>query len=73
MLIIPADKNKANDYLLRLAKHFQEKMKKAQTYPINNRGNQFKQSIRFNPPPLDLKSIHNHSENPQRKSPRIKY
>lgn len=39
MIIIPANINKANEYLLRLAKLFQEKMKNAQTYSINNRGN----------------------------------
>ena len=72
MIIIPANINKANEYLLRLAKLFQEKMKNAQTYSINNRGNQFKQSIKFNPPPLDLKSINNHSGNSKKRTPRIK-
>ena len=72
MLIIPADKNKANDYLLRLAKYFQQKMKLAQTHSINNRGNQFKQSIKFDPPPLNLKSGSNYPRTPQKRSPRIK-
>ncbi len=72
MLIIPADKNKANDYLLRLAKHFQEKMKMAQTHSINNPGNSFKQSIKFTPPPLDSRSRNNYSGNSPKRSPRIK-
>lgn len=72
MLIIPADKNKANDYLLRLAKYFQQKMKMAQAHSINNHGNQFRQSIKFNPPPLDLNSINNHSGNSKKRTPRIK-
>jgi len=72
MLIIPADKNKANNDLLRLAKFFQQKMKTAQTYPINKHGNQFRQSIKFDPPPLDLKSKNNHSGKIRKKSQNIK-
>lgn len=72
MLIIPADKNKANKYLLRLAKFFQQKTKTTQTYPMNNRRNHFKQSIKFNPPPLDLDSRNKHLGNSQNRSSRIK-
>ena len=72
MIIIPANINKANEYLLRLAKLFQQKMKTEQTNSNNNRGKQFKQSIKFNPPPLDLNSINNHSGNSKKRTPRIK-
>ena len=72
MVIIPANINKANEYLLRLAKLFQQKMKTEQTNSNNNRGKQFKQSIKFNPPPLDLNSINNHSGNSKKRTPRIK-
>ncbi len=72
MIIIPANINKANEYLLRLAKLFQEKMKNAQTYSINNRGNQFKQSIKFNPPPLDLSFRNNNSGKTRNRSQNIK-
>lgn len=72
MIIIPANINKANEYLLRLAKLFQEKMKNAQTYSINNRGNQFKQSIKFNPPPLDLSFRNNNSGKTRSRSQNIK-
>ena len=72
MIIIPANINKANEYLLRLAKLFQQKMKTEQTYANNKRGNQFRQSIKFNPPPLDLNSINNHSGNSKKRTSRIK-
>ena len=72
MVLIPANINKANEYLLRLAKLFQQKMKTEQTNSNNNRGSQFKQSIKFNPPPLDINSINNHSGNSKKRTPRIK-
>lgn len=72
MIIIPANINKANEYLLRLAKLFQQKMKTEQTYANNKRGSQFRQSIKFNPPPLDINSINKHSGNSKKRAPRIK-
>lgn len=52
MLIIPANINKANEYLLRLARIFQQKMRtKPTNYNNNNRGNTFRQSLQVNPPP----------------------
>ena len=72
MVIIPANINKANAYLLRLAKLFQQKMKTEQTNSNNDRGSQFKQSIKFNLPPLDINSINNHSGNSKKRTPRIK-
>ena len=72
MVIIPANINKANEYFLRLAKLFQQKMKTEQAYSNNNRGNQFKQSIKFNPPPLDLNSRNNHSAKTRKRSQNIK-
>ena len=72
MIIIPANINKANEYLLRLAKLFQQKMKTQQTNSNNNRESQFKQSIKFNPPPIDINSINKHSVNSKKRTPRIK-
>ena len=72
MIIIPANINKANEYLLHLAKLFQQKMKTEQSYSNNTRGNQFKKSIKFTPPPLDINSRNNHSGKPRKRSPNIK-
>lgn len=72
MIIIPANINKANEYLLSLAKLFQQKIKTEQAYSNSNRGRQFKQSIKCNPPPLDITSMNNHSGNSKKRTPRIK-
>lgn len=57
MIIIPTNINRANEYLLRLAKLFEQKMKTEQTY--NNPGKQFRKSLKFNPPPLGVTSRNN--------------
>ena len=72
MVIIPANINKANAYLLRLAKLFQQKMKTEQTNSNNNRGSQFKQSIKFNPPPLDVNSRNKNKAKNRKRSQNIK-
>lgn len=47
-------------------------MKTQQTNSNNNRESQFKQSIKFNPPPIDINSINKHSVNSKKRTPRIK-
>lgn len=47
-------------------------MKTEQSYSNNTRGNQFKKSIKFTPPPLDVNSRNNHSGKPRKRSPNIK-
>lgn len=72
MIIIPASINKANEYLLRLAKLFQQKIKTEQACSNNTRGNQFRQSIKFNPPPLDVNSRNNTLGKTRNKSQNVK-
>lgn len=57
--------------MLRLAKLFQQNIKHSQLYPENSRGNQFRQSIKFNPPPLDKKP-HTNSGKSRKRTPNIK-
>ena len=52
MIIIPSDKNKANKYIYRFAKLYQQKIKTSQLFSNKTNENQFIQSIKFNPPPL---------------------
>ena len=52
------------------AKLFQQNMKTAHFYWGNNRGNQFRQSIEFNPP-LDIKPSNN-SGKPRKRPSNIK-
>lgn len=70
MIIIPADKNKANEYIYRFAKHFQQSMKTAQFSPGKHRSNSFMQSLKFTPPPLERKPQVNHHSH--KKTPNIK-
>lgn len=72
IIIIPKNKDRANKYMYHFAKLFQQNMRTTHFYSGNNHGNQFRQSIKFNPPPLDLKSINNHSGNSKKRTPRIK-
>ncbi len=72
MIIIPANINKANEHFLRLAKLFQQKIKTEQTHLNNNRGKQFRQSIRFNPQPLDRHSQKHHLSKSQQRNSRTK-
>ena len=72
IIIIPKNKDRANKYMYHFAQLFQQNMRTAHFYSGNNHGNQFRQSIKFNPPPLDLKSINNHSGNSKKRTPRIK-
>ena len=69
MVLIPANINKANNYLLRLAKLFQQKIKTSQLYSENSRGKQYRQSLRFNPPPLDTKLHSNPGKSRKRTQP----
>ena len=72
IIIIPKNKDKANKYMYRFAKIFQQNTQNAHPHWSNNRGNQFLQSLRFNPPPLNRNSLNNNSGKPHKRTPNIK-
>lgn len=65
MIIIPANINRANEYLLRLAKLFEQKMKTDKAYS-------FRQSLKFNPPPLYLSSRNNTLGKTRKRTPNMR-
>lgn len=72
IIIIPKNKDRSNKYMYHFAKLFQQDMQTAHSCSGNNRGNQFRQSIKFNPPPLDLSFRNNNSGKTRNRSQNIK-
>ena len=72
IIIIPKNKDRANKYMYHFAKLFQQNMRATHFYSGNKRGKQFRQSIKYNPPPLDIKSRNNSSKSTRNRSQNIK-
>ena len=71
IIIIPKNKHRANKYMYHFAQLFQQNMRTAHFYSGHKRGKQFRQSIKYNPPPLDIKSRNNSLKSTRNRSQNI--